>query len=219
MRVRLPSCRTSSGKPDASRDRARRGFTLLELLIVLGVLVTIAALSWPRMMRYMEENSLKQDVELVRRELAGTRILAIESGLTYQFRFEPTGETFVILPFDRPEIISTEGGAAPEPKDPPKVKTLVGHLSTGARFESSTDKTGGSTGAQRLDKIWLELLKNGALYDETLWSPPILFRPHGESQDAQLVIRDKIGNTIELTVRGLTGSVRVGDLRRPEKQP
>ena len=166
-------------------------------------------------MRMIEENALKQNVETVRRELAATRILAIESGLTYQFRFEPTAQAFVILPFDRPEVVTTDGQSAPAPK----LKTIVGHLSADCQFELATDTSGQSTGGQRLDDIWLTLLKNGALYTQTTWSPPILFRPNGESQDARLVIRDKVGNTIQLTVRGLTGAVRVEALRRPEVQP
>ncbi len=193
----------------------RAGFTLLELLLVLAVMVTLAALTWPRMMRYIEENSLKQNVETVRRELAATRILAIESGLTYQFRFEPTAQGFVILPFDRPDIVATDDKAA----TPTKVKSVVGQLSTDSQFEPARDKYDKNLGGQRLDELWLALLKDGALYTDTVWSQPILFRPNGESQDTRLVIRDKHGNTIELNVRGLTGGVRVERMRRPEVQP
>ncbi len=215
MFERLPVDPSQAAKSQRLRASGRAGFTLLELLLVLAVLVTLAALSWPRMMRYVAENSLKQNVETVRRELAATRILAIESGLTYQFRFEPTAQAFVILPLDRPEIVATDSPS----KTPAPVKTVVGHLSSDSQFELATDKTGKRTGGQRLDKMWLALLKEGALYTDTTWSQPILFRPNGESQDAQLVIRDKNGNTIELTVRGLTGGVRVERIRRPEVQP
>ena len=213
--VRLPMAPGWAAKSHRLRGSVRAGFTLLELLLVLAVMATLSALSWPRMMRYVEENSLKQSVETVRRELAATRILAIESGLTYQFRFEPNAQAFVILPFDRPEIVATDSRTT----TPPKVKTVVGHLSTDNQFEPATDKAGKSTGGQRLDEMWLSLLKEGALYTDTIWSQPILFRPNGESQDAHLVIRDKTGNTIELTVRGLTGGVRVERMRRPEVQP
>jgi prepilin-type N-terminal cleavage/methylation domain-containing protein len=213
--VRLPMVPSMDAKSHQLRGSVRAGFTLLELLLVLAVMVTLAALSWPRMMRYVEENSLKQNVETVRRELAATRILAIESGLTYQFRFEPNGQAFVILPFDRPEIVDTDDEATA----PTQKKPVVHMLSSDSQFEPATDKTGKSTGGQRLNEMWLSRIKEGALYTDTIWSQPILFRPNGESQDAHLVIRDKNSNTIELTVRGLTGGVRVERMRRPEGQP
>jgi len=199
----------------------RPAFTLLELLLVLGVLVTVASLSWPRMMRVVQENALKQNVETVRRELANTRILAIESGLTYQFRFEPTAQAFVILPFDRPEAVATNDNSSPTSngKTAPKLKTIEGHISSNCHFKPATDTTDQSIGGQRLDDLWLALLKHGALYSQTVWSPPILFRPNGESNDSQLVIRDQAGNTIKLTVRGLTGAVRVEPMLRPEVLP
>lgn len=193
----------------------RRGFTLLELLLVLAVMAVIAGISWPRMMRYMVENSLKQNVELVRRELAATRILAIESGLSYQFRYEPAKQTFVILPFDRPETLANEASAA----TPTKVKTVVGVVSSDCAFQPPRNTAGKMEGGQRMDDAWLALLKNGAQYQDTIWSQPILFRPNGEGQDATLTIQDKVGNSILLKVRGLTGAVTVERLRRPETQP
>lgn len=194
---------------------ARRGFTLLELLLVLAVMAVIAGLSWPRMMRYMNENSLKENVEVVRRELAATRIRAIESGLSYQFRYEPAKQTFVILPFDRPEVVASDDPAV----TPTQVKTMLGKISEDCAFAPPRNSQGRMEGGQRMDETWLALLKNGALYQDTIWSQPILFRPNGESQDASLTIQDSVGNTILLKVRGLTGGVTVERLRRPEALP
>lgn len=205
------------------RGSPRSGFTLLELLLVLGVLVVIASLSWPRMMRYVQENALKQNVDTVRRELAATRMHAIDSGLTYQFRYEPTGQQFLVLPFERPIVSDSEGAgtasSATPPATTPKVKTVEGRISADFRFDPPSDAAGQATGGQRLSEHWLSLLKNGGQYAQATWSPPILFRPNGESQDAQLVVKDKTGNSIKLTVRGLTGGVRVEPLQRPEARP
>lgn len=194
---------------------AQRGFTLLELLLVLAVMAVIAGLSWPRMLRYMQENSIRQNVEVVRRELAATRILAIESGLTYQFRFEPNKQSFIVLPFDRPESVATTDPLA----TPTKVKTVVGQLSADCHFSPAKDQFGNLQGGQQLDEVWMSLLKNGAQFRDTVWSQPILFRPNGESQDIQLSLLDRLGNQITLKVRGLTGSVTVDHLRRTEVRP
>jgi hypothetical protein len=175
------------------------------------------------MMRYVQENALKQNVETVRRELASTRIHAIESGLTYQFRYEPGGQLVLVFPFERPSVPESEGAgitnSSGQPAPPSKVKTVEGRISADFRFETPSNATGQTTGGQRLSDQWLSLLKNGAQYTQTVWSPPVLFRPNGESQDTQLVVKDKSGNTMKLTVRGLTGGVRVEPLQRPEVRP
>ena len=223
MRIRDPSHSSHSGRAQLLSSPNHWGFTLLELLLVLGVLVVIASLSWPRMMRYVQENALKQNVETVRRELASTRIHAIESGLTYQFRYEPGGQLFLVFPFERPSVPESEGAgttnSSGQPAPPSKVKTVEGRISADFRFETPSNATGQTTGGQRLSDQWLSLLKNGAQYTQTVWSPPVLFRPNGESQDTQLVVKDKSGNTMKLTVRGLTGGVRVEPLQRPEVRP
>lgn len=204
----------SSSQPSTTRSH-RPGFTLLELLLVLAVMAVIAGLSWPRMLRYMEENALKQNVEVVRRELAATRILAIESGLCYQFRYEPAKQSFAVLPFDRPDVVASSDPTAPKTK----VKSVVGTLSSDCLFQPPKDGHGKFLGGQRMDDTWLALLKDGAQFHDTVWSPPILFRPNGEGQDATLTVQDKLGHMIQLKVRGLTGAVTVERIRRTESQP
>jgi prepilin-type N-terminal cleavage/methylation domain-containing protein len=223
MWIRHPALSPQAPTPQRPRGSHHLGFTLLELLLVLAVLVVIGALSWPRMMRYVQENALKQNVDAVRRELASTRMHAIESGLTYQFRYEPTGQQFLVLPFERPnDADSQESGTATPSDQPPtatKAKTVEGRISADFRFDTPTDAAGQTVGGQQLSDQWLSLLKNGAQYSQTTWSPPILFRANGESQDAQLAVKDQTGNSIKLSVRGLTGSVRVDPLQRPETRP
>ncbi|MFO1005455.1 MAG: prepilin-type N-terminal cleavage/methylation domain-containing protein [Planctomycetaceae bacterium] len=221
--MRHPAHSSRKEMPQRRHSPRRLGFTLLELLLVLGVLVVIGSLSWPRMMRYVQENALKQNVDTVRRELASTRMHAIESGLTYQFRYEPAGQQFLVLPFERPTVADSEKSGSANPSNQPatttKAKTVEGRISADFRFETPTEASGPRTGGQHLSDQWLSLLKNGAQYSQTTWSPPILFRANGESQDAQLVVKDKTGNSIKLSVRGLTGAVRVEPLQRPETRP
>lgn len=219
LRRLLHETARSTGYQD-SLVRCRPAFTLVELLVVLGVLVVMASLSWPSLMRYVEENSLRQNAELVRRELANTRVLAIESGLTYQFRFEPQGRDFVILPFHDPQVSTNDSKKVSQNDEPrpAKVKTVVGHLSEGTTFghviESSD--TPSDTGGHRLGEKWLAMLKDGALYTDTAWSAPVLFRPHGASADTRLLIRDKSNRSVTFSVRGLTGAVRVGRIQTAE---
>jgi hypothetical protein len=43
------------------------------------------------------------------------------------------------------------------------------------------------------------------LTEDENWSPPILFKPDGTTSDASVVLQNDRGETIRVTLRGLTG--------------
>ena len=47
-----------------------------------------------------------------------------------------------------------------------------------------------------------------------MWSPPILFNPDGTTSDASLVLQNDKGQTIRVTLRGLTGIADASDVGR-----
>ena len=49
------------------------------------------------------------------------------------------------------------------------------------------------------------------------WSDPIFFYPDGTTSDAQLTLKNEEGRAIELNLRGLTGTVEVGDILAVEE--
>jgi type II secretory pathway pseudopilin PulG len=49
------------------------------------------------------------------------------------------------------------------------------------------------------------------------WSDPIFFYPDGTTSDAQLTLKNGQGRAIELNLRGLTGTVDVGDILTVEE--
>ncbi|MGE5192520.1 MAG: Tfp pilus assembly protein FimT/FimU [Deltaproteobacteria bacterium] len=71
--------------------RSRGGFTLFELLIILAVLVTVVAVSWPALEQFHLQYQLRQGGALVQARMAGARVHAVDTGVDYQFRFEPGG--------------------------------------------------------------------------------------------------------------------------------
>ena len=50
------------------------------------------------------------------------------------------------------------------------------------------------------------------------WSDSICFYPDGTTSDVRLVLLNDRGNRVELTLRGLTGTVIVGDVQAPEER-
>jgi prepilin-type N-terminal cleavage/methylation domain-containing protein len=185
------------------------GFTLLELLLVLAVLVTVASLTWPSLTRYLREQDILEGAEATRAAAAGTRIKAIDTGLTYQFRYEPQGRMFVVIPYDPPETIAasstiTDGSVSTYPM-------LSGRLSEQCRFVVPADQPGVSEGLP--PEAFTGLPNAGELQGVT-WGPPILFFPDGTAADATFGIVNEDDLRVDLSVRGLTGALSLGPLRQ-----
>ncbi|HRE99100.1 MAG TPA: hypothetical protein PLI18_01195 [Pirellulaceae bacterium] len=76
----------------------RAGFSLLEILLVLVLMVGILAIVWPAIGRSLASTDLRESGSLLRDALADARRLALESGEPVLLRIEPDGRT---LRFDR----------------------------------------------------------------------------------------------------------------------
>jgi type II secretory pathway pseudopilin PulG len=190
------------------RCRARGGFTILEILLVLAVLIVVISLTWPSLMRYMREQEIREGAELARTAAAGTRIKAIDTGLTYQFRYEPEGRKFVVVPLDPPDTIaaSSTGTATDNEFTYPVVSGQVG-IET--RFVIPEDEPNVSEG---LPPEVFAKMPNARDLEGVAWGPPVLFYPDGSADDAMFRVVNEDGLRIDLAIRGLTGTVTVGPI-------
>ena len=179
----------------------RAGYTLLEMVLVLAVLIAVASISWPMMQRVYADVQLKQSVEAVRVKLAGTRIHAIDTGLVYQFRYEVGGRRFAALPAE-------VGAASSELSGDDALPSLSGRLPEDIRFQQlGADLLTGEGAALELSR-----LEFGNRWKD------IFFMPDGSAVDAVFDLADSQERFIRLSVRGLTGGVRVGDPQRRARQ-
>ena len=76
----------------------RRGVTLLELALVLAIIGVMAALVIPPVTGAFKNEKLRKAGELVRNEFAKARIRAMESGVTYEFKYVIGGSNFQVNP-------------------------------------------------------------------------------------------------------------------------
>jgi prepilin-type N-terminal cleavage/methylation domain-containing protein len=176
-----------------NRRRSQRGYTLLELLLVLGILLVLAGLAFPGVMRIYGRHQFQTVVEDVRAHLAASRLRAIDTGVVYQFSYEPNGQRFSVTPFE-----AAEGNSLP---------TLEGTLPESFRFETTdNDQTSSTpqsiTGASTTDA--------STMSNEVI----ILFVPDGSATEAALDVVDEENRFVRLSVRGLTGAVTVGGVQQ-----
>ncbi len=202
------------------RSNSRRGITLLEMLLVLGLLVAIAALTMPSVNRPLENHRLRKSADLIRGEWQKARAKAMETGRTYVFRYQPEASGYQVEPWysdedllESSEITGMGTGGAPTTGS----SAMLFNDTPAAMKELPEDiifitsDTGQDVRAM-LDMAGAEGMQN---QDSTM-SSPIFFYPDGTSSTAQLLVKNPRERYVKLTLRGLTGVVYVSDLMSSE---
>ena len=186
----------------------RRAFTLVEMLLVLGVIAVFASLTLPSVFRLASNQKLTDAGERVREAIASARFRAIESGLIYQFCTESGGTNFVVVPYELDHLNSSSTGQPTANL----MSRMAGILPKGLVFSSSVlGLMGVATPTGTSNKIattYLDGLPNAGTLSGLSWSSPVLFHPNGTaSSDAEITIKDPRGQIIKLRIRAFTGAV------------
>ena len=202
-------------RPSPSR-RPRPAVTLVEVLLVLCLLVAIASIAWPSLERPLSNQRLRKAADLVRVVWGRARVRAMSTGQTLVFRHSIEGDRYSIQTYAGPESVTSAESAdapadtsryetdpafmlGPEPRLPEKMTFVSGQTTTDARAESLTlEEAPMADGGQG-------------------WSEPILFYPDGSTSTATVVIRNEYDRCIELSLRGLTGVISVGEVYSDEE--
>ncbi len=195
--------------------RRRTGYTLFEILIVLTLLGVLIGISWPAVMQYAGEQALLRAVEGVRSAAASARIKAIDAGMEYQFRFEPNGQRYIVIPSMTPESIS--GNAMQPglvPGDTGTYPVLSGQLPEDCHFVSPDQHVGIPGEVEQLSQEWFALLPDSIELAGTSWSPPMRFYGDGTAEDGWFYVDDERQHRVGITIRGLTGTATSGELQR-----
>ncbi len=212
----------------APRGGRPAGYTLLELLLVIGIVMVIAGATTPAVLGLIKDYRLKEGTEAVRMALANTRVDAIEASSTYQFRFEPGGRRYLAIPVDpNVEMLPAPVVGQAASTGPPPVaggtnaqsSSPLGHVETGLlppelTFQTAPAVAGTTQDSETptADADWtaaLERLPNAADVGAGQWSPPIFFRADGTASDAAFDLVDQKGNGSRVVVRELTGEIAV----------
>jgi prepilin-type N-terminal cleavage/methylation domain-containing protein len=157
---------------------ARRGFTILETMLVLAVMLIIAAIAIPSIDSMYSDVKLTTAADMVRGTWADARARAAEDGVAYRFAVVPQSGRFKVSP--DAEEAPADGGDAPLSRE----DSLPGNIT----FADGSDTSGDSSDGEY----------------QTL----IVFYPDGTTrEDVEVGFRGRGSRTFVLRLRGLTGAV------------
>lgn len=193
----------------------RRGFTLMEMMLVLAVLAVFASLTVPSVVRMYRARRLSEAAEHVRALAASARVRAIETGLIYQFCTETNGTHFVVAPFEPDHLNSGNVGQNGQPMS--LASRASGNLPKGytltASFPGIVTTAGVTPAGHKIASGSLDGLPNAGELSNLNWSNPVLFNPDGAANsDTEITVTDSWSQEIRIRVRAFTGSVTMGRL-------
>ena len=175
---------------------SKRGFTLLELILVIGILVAISAIALPTVTRSFSSQSLLKAADRVRVSMGQARVRAIQTGQIHAVGYVPGRSWIDIASLEQlPTIANRAGRRLQEQRRgitsnydddllPGRVIFVAGQTVVDARAADA-----GPTDTSQLRTI--------------------LFYPDGTSQDARLTLQNEDGRLIDVALRGLTGIASV----------
>ena len=191
----------SKTRPSFRRvSRSDCAFTLVEVLIVLSLLLVILTVSWPSVMRYNQKQQLKQSAMVIQTQLSAARMRAIENSTAFEFSYQRSGRRYSVTPALKTNAIVLPGSMTKTVAT--AFETIVSELPSGIVFAEHDGAPGRGSDAK-----WINV--NGED-----WSVPVVFYPDGTSDQSDLILLDKSGQLISIKIRGLTGMVKVGRLRK-----
>ena len=79
------------------RSSASRGFTLLELIVVVAIMALVATMAWPSLRKMFVRSEIESAAKQVRDALVEARLKAIETGTTQVFRFQSGTGRFEVV--------------------------------------------------------------------------------------------------------------------------
>lgn len=194
----------------------REGFTFAEMLLVMALLLIITGVVFPPVLRMMSDQPLKEGTEKARQQLATVRVRALDSSVSWQFRFEPGGRKFLWMPEESLASGPVNSSGSSSPSNVTSASASVaaslqtGELPNGIQFASDVD--GIPFGIERLPQELLAGRPDSYQLTQTGWSSPLVFLPDGSTTDFELAVVDARNRQMRLTLRGLTGGVTVSPI-------
>jgi len=191
----------------------RKAITLIEVLLVLALLVTLAAITWPAMDRPIADQRLRKAAAKVRVAWAKARVEAMSTGETFVFRCSLESDEYTIESQPGPESVGLISTSADGQFDETASTstTLTEPLSTKTRrLPEDIRFVDGEVAFDTRATILGEATDDFSSDSAGQCVDPIMFFPDGTTSTAKLILENEFQRRIELSLRGLTGVITGG---------
>jgi prepilin-type N-terminal cleavage/methylation domain-containing protein len=198
-----------------------RGFTIVELLLTLAILVTLAAMIVPAFGNLLADRQIARAGDQLRVEMMHARLSAMRSGRTYLLQMRLGSNEIRIRPWvdmnDMTESLDQTGGSSALLMG----GTVMGGAMQNVDVEQDTRQVelpevvtvSDVRVASSPRSYMIEMQTQGESGDG--WSQPILFYPDGSTSMAAATIDSEGVGRVIVTLRSLTGEVSVTDVLAP----
>lgn len=199
----------------------RRGFTLLEILLVLMLMIAVWAIVWPALDKPMAAERLRASADQLRSELTRGRVAAMRTGRAHVLSVDLTTGRFTLAPADGITPTSTTAPVAATSPTMSVVAPPGRTLPDGIRLTellAVDDVTPPPAVAQQQPPTETQVATgpaaSGSPTTTAMTSPPssIFFHPDGSTSSARITLANQHGVSLLLELRGLTGATRVVEL-------
>lgn len=188
----------------------RSALTLVEVCLVLALLIVIASFAIPLLGGAVERRALISGASLVQASWEKARLRAMESGQTYVVRVEPKGSRFQLLSLDQFTM--------PESQNVPATNSDADYTPSELMRLSRNQLPDGVIFAKLDVASSTQLAAMYGSSDSGPWSQPILFYPDGTTSDASVLLQIESGQTVRVTLRGLTGTTAATEVGKEDTQ-
>jgi prepilin-type N-terminal cleavage/methylation domain-containing protein len=179
-------------------DGGRVGYTLLELILVLAILVILAGVTMPMAMDTLDTHRLRASADRIQGAFADARNQAVRSGNEVAFYYQTGFRTFFVMEFNplipKPlPLVPDELMARNSTSD---IRSNI--LEMGVRFAGANVSPDSRSQVTQVTDV--------PNYQR------ILFYPDGTAQPARVFLVNETGVGIRVELRSLTGTSMVSEI-------
>ncbi|MBX9653301.1 hypothetical protein K2Y11_06735 [bacterium] len=216
------------------RFSANAGFTIFELVLVIGIVSVLMAMAWPAFDQLFAARQLPESANELRTFLRDARRQAMADGVVYRCDFVPDTARIRMVPATDPyegsmtdEQMSPEVSASSAPSSGAgssgeaevfiptrEEKELSGmiHVIEEKKFEEGPPAKDSEAAALENVEKQVEVPADQSTNDSaTKWVPLAAFYPDGSATPTTIRLVDPEDHFIEIWVAALTGEVTIGE--------